>query len=571
VENGRVVRRVVPKAYLPLCQTLEYVRSFTTARSGFTRLDCLLILSGAFLVMRRDVALSLGGFLTGRVRSRLLDEYAGPGKGTVGEDMEMIVRLHRHERENGRHARVVHSALPVCWTEVPSTWTVLGRQRRRWHRGLLEILRYHRSMLFDPAYGRIGLFSFPFIALFEGVGPYLEAAGWVLLPVVLLMGWMDPVHALLLTAVTLGVGILHSMIAVLCATWLEPVVPTGSRVRSVLGVDRWRDRGLLLAACVLSELGYRQMTLVWRMQGTWEAIRGKGSWGAMERRGFRTAAKSAGVAAIVTAAVMLGAPAAIASGAEASTAARVESAGTEEAAPVLRFRESWAVFAAEHRDGRDPGGWFETATKWDRRGATRTRSMWAGVYGFSREAGDDLGVIAGIAASVPRRIGGSMELRAAPGAAVSARVAAAAETEIALRRPFSATALARGSWFADATTVEAAPGVIAYLPRESWLAVKAHWTRTSFDDGQDDDVFGWSGTFAMPVGRVETRLLASSSGESYLSGFVPEPARMHAYAIGATARVPFGRASAIDAGWTARLPERGENDVTFHAGLRHRW
>jgi cellulose synthase/poly-beta-1,6-N-acetylglucosamine synthase-like glycosyltransferase len=121
VENGRVVRRVVPKAYLPLCQTLEYVRSFTTARSGFTRLDCLLILSGAFLVMRRDVALSLGGFLTGRVRSRLLDEYAGPGKGTVGEDMEMIVRLHRHERENGRHARVVHSALPVCWTEVPST------------------------------------------------------------------------------------------------------------------------------------------------------------------------------------------------------------------------------------------------------------------------------------------------------------------------------------------------------------------------------------------------------------------------------------------------------------------
>ncbi|MCI0436991.1 MAG: glycosyltransferase family 2 protein, partial [Gemmatimonadetes bacterium] len=258
LEGGRVTQVRVPRRYLPLCQALEYLRSFTTARTGWSRLGCLLILSGAFLVTRRETALAVGGFLTGRVRSRLLAEYSGPGHGTVGEDMELIVRLHRYGRETGRPARIVHTPLPVCWTEVPSSARVLARQRRRWHRGLLEIVRYHRTMLLNPAYGRVGLLAFPYVVAFEFCGPYIEALGYLLLPFVVLLGALDAERAVLLAAFALGFGTLHSLVSVLCATWLEPVVPARTHMRSLLGMDSWGDRLRLVAACALGELGYRQ-------------------------------------------------------------------------------------------------------------------------------------------------------------------------------------------------------------------------------------------------------------------------------------------------------------------------
>ena len=214
VEAGRVAHVALPRNFLALCQTIEYLRSFATSRTGMTRLGCLSILSGAFMLINRETAMALGGFLTGRVRSRLLDEYAGPGKTTVGEDMEIIVRLHRFERERGRRAKVVHSPVPVCWTEAPSTWTVLGRQRRRWHRGFLEILSYHRRMIGNPAYGRIGLFTLPYFVLFELIGPYLEALGYLLLPVLTLLGLVSVKGALIVVAVTHTFGVLHSTLSV---------------------------------------------------------------------------------------------------------------------------------------------------------------------------------------------------------------------------------------------------------------------------------------------------------------------------------------------------------------------
>jgi hypothetical protein len=405
--------------------------------------------------------------------------------------------------------------------------------------------------------------SFPFIALFEGVGPYLEAAGYILLPILIAAGWIEPHRAILLAAVTLGVGMLHSMVAVLCATWLEPVVPAGSRMRSLLGVDRWRDRLLLLAACVISELGYRQATVFWRLQGTWEFLRKKGSWGAMERKGFRASASASASAAPSAS----GAASASASRAAAIVAAVLFLA----AAPAHALRETYAMFGSEHREGRDPGTWFETATRWEERSAERARGAWIGAYGFSREAGRDLGGIAGLAASVPRRGGGSLELRAAPDADATARAAVTLDGEAAVKHPFTATALARWSVFRDASVAELAPGTVLYLPRDIWIAAKVHWTRTSFDAGAADEVLGWSANVSVPIGRIETRALVSSSGESELVGIATEPARIRANVVGALARIPWGAAWGIEAGATARFPERGEDDVTIHAGLRRRW
>ncbi|MFN8178772.1 MAG: glycosyltransferase [bacterium] len=551
VEGGRVTRAGVPSQYLPLCQTLEYLRSFTTSRTGFDRLDCLMILSGAFLLMRRDKAMELGGFLTGRVRSRLLEEYAGRGRGTIGEDMEMIVRLHRYERENGRRARIMHSPLPVCWTQVPSSWRVLGRQRRRWHRGFMEIMRYHKSMIFNPSYGRVGMFSLPYLALFELLGPYIEALGYVLLPILALTGILAVKRAVLITGVALGFGVLHSMISVLCSTWLEPIVPGGSQARSLLGMDRWRDRFLLFAACALGELGYRQVTVWWRLQGTWEYFRGVTAWGDMERKGFRAAA----TAAMLALALVLQPTRAIADG--------------ETAAPALT--ETRFLTGTEHRQGLQTGLWLEATERWRRDDLARVRSFWLGGYGFDRAGGEDGGAIAGVETKLGARAGSAVELRVAPGAITSPRWLAHFEGEAGVHAPWSLTWVARYSRYADLSVFEVAPGTIVYLPKDAWLALRGHLSRTSFLAGGTDDVGGWSATLSVRTGPAELRFLGGSGAESYLAGNLAEPGRLRARSAGVTARVGVTSVWDVDLGAVGRFPERGEDDLYLSLGVRRRW
>ncbi|NNE43791.1 MAG: glycosyltransferase [Gemmatimonadetes bacterium] len=547
IERGRIASVGIPRSLLPLCQTLEYVRSFTTARTGWTRLGCLLILSGAFLVTRRQTALDIGGFLTGRVRSRLLEEYSGAGVGTIGEDMEMIVRLHRYKRETGRVAKIVHTPLPVCWTEVPSTWRVLGRQRRRWHRGLMEILRYHRRMLLNPAYGRVGLVAFPYVVLFEFLGPYLEAMGYLLLPVVVALGILDAPRALLLAGVALGFGVLHSLVAVMCATWMEPVGPARTRMRSLLGMDRWRDRALLILGCALGEMGYRQTTVFWRLHGTWEYLRGIDAWGDMERKGFKK-----GAAAAALALALLLAP-------------------TATAAPETR--EVSLVGGIEHREGAAPGTWAEARHRWGwARGADRRIvGVTAGFYTIDRAAGQDGGVLAGLETKLGSTAGAGLELRAAPGAMASARWSVRLEGEALVRAPVSGSWTVVRSAFRDAAVTELSPGAVVYLPRDAWTSLRVMHVRTVFDAGSADALWGAAATLHVPWRGAEWRLRGSVGGESYLAGTLRAPGQIRARAVGAWCRVPWGRGWAAEGGVSVRDPERGSGDLYLHGGLRRRW
>jgi cellulose synthase/poly-beta-1,6-N-acetylglucosamine synthase-like glycosyltransferase len=551
LEGGRVTQVRVPRRYLPLCQALEYVRSFTTARTGWSRLGCLLILSGAFLVTRRETALAIGGFLTGRVHSRLLAEYSGRGRGTVGEDMELIVRLHRYGRETGRPAKVVHTPLPVCWTEVPSTWRVLARQRRRWHRGLLEIVRYHRTMLLNPTYGRVGLLAFPYVVAFEFCGPYIEALGYLMLPFVVLLGVLDAERAVLLAAVALGFGVLHSLVSVLCATWLEPVVPARTHMRSLLGMDRWHDRLRLVAACALGELGYRQATVWWRLQGTWEYLRGVHAWGDMERRGFRTAASSAAKTAAF-ALVLLG-------------------AGPAEGSAA--FREAALFATTEHRDGHVNATWFEGRHRWawERSEGRHVLGLSAGAYTLERNDDHDAGFLLGAEAALGAAAGTGLELRAAPGASASAQWSVSLEGESGVVAPLSVTWIARASRFADSSVLELVPGAIVYLPADAWVGLRGHFIRTSFDAGGDDSLGGASLILSAPFHGTEMRFLALTGGESYFTGASLEPGRVRSRSAGLVVRAPIAEGWKVESGVSLRVPERGDEDLTLHAGVRRRF
>jgi cellulose synthase/poly-beta-1,6-N-acetylglucosamine synthase-like glycosyltransferase len=299
VRNSHVVSVGLPARSLPRFQMIEYLRSFTTARTGLDRMHSILILSGVFAVFEKDTVIHAGGYLTPFLQHRLANEYVGERTGTVCEDMEIIVRLHRFVLDKLHDRRIVFLPHPVAWTEVPETFESLRKQRGRWYRGLRESLRYHRGMLWRTKYGHIGWFALPAFWLFEYLGPLVEIAGYVALLFLLIMELVleQPVisqtyfWAFLLAS--LGYGILVNIFAVLVGAWRFRYGLADRLQRRLLPFGRRSEVLLLLAYAVLENFGYRQLTLYWRLRGLWDAWRGKTSWEKFSRVGFRPGPASA--------------------------------------------------------------------------------------------------------------------------------------------------------------------------------------------------------------------------------------------------------------------------------------
>jgi cellulose synthase/poly-beta-1,6-N-acetylglucosamine synthase-like glycosyltransferase len=259
VVAGRIVQVKMPRRWLERIQVVEYLRAFLLGRTGWSRLGGLLVISGAFGVFRRDLLVQTGG----------LDHNC------IGEDAELVVRLHRHLRRTRREYRVIFVAEPVSWSEAPASLRVLGRQRRRWHRGLTEIIWKHRGMLANPRYGRIGLVALPYYLMFELLAPMIELAGVVMIPLGLAASAINVEFALRFIVVAYGYAIVVSLIALAVEEF------TFHRY------SRWRDLLAAATAATLENLGYRQITALWRLRGAWSAIRrGRHVWGVMARTGF---------------------------------------------------------------------------------------------------------------------------------------------------------------------------------------------------------------------------------------------------------------------------------------------
>lgn len=260
VKEGRVVDVRLPSNLLAQLQVLEYLRAFLCGRMGWDALDATLVISGAFGIFKRSVVVDAGGYSTD----------------TVGEDMELVVRLHRHCRENDIPYHIHFVPDPVAWTECPESLSVLGRQRERWQRGLYQSLMKHRVMLFNRRYGRAGLVAFPYFFFLEMLGPVIELLGYVSFTVTILAGRADWPFALAFLSVAIILGAALSLSAVA----LEEL--------SFRRYPRISDLLKLFGLALLENFGYRQINAWWRLQGTFEALRGKEGWGKMTRKGFTT-------------------------------------------------------------------------------------------------------------------------------------------------------------------------------------------------------------------------------------------------------------------------------------------
>jgi cellulose synthase/poly-beta-1,6-N-acetylglucosamine synthase-like glycosyltransferase len=197
IANGCAVGRAgvsrvgTPRTFLGTSQVLEYMRAFLFGRVAWSELGSLMIVSGAFGVFRKDVVVEIGGFR----------------HDTVGEDMDLVVRMHRHLRVAGRPYRVAFVPDPVCWTECPETLAGLRNQRERWQRGLGETLDHNREMLGNRRFGRIGLLAMPYLMAFEYLAPLLEVAGFAILPVGWALGLLDGRLFLLFVCASLVYGL----------------------------------------------------------------------------------------------------------------------------------------------------------------------------------------------------------------------------------------------------------------------------------------------------------------------------------------------------------------------------
>lgn len=264
VENGRVTRYSLPDKLLPRIQMVEYIRAFLMARLAASRKKTFTIISGAFGIFRRDIAVAVGGYDTT----------------TVGEDMELVLKMHNYMIENNKPYSIRYIPEPVCWTEAPESFKFLRNQRIRWQRGALECLERHKYMIFNRKYGRLGMITMPTFVLVDFIGPIAELAGYLLLIIFVLSGWLSVWSFIFITGLVFSFGILITSLAL--------VIEQDEIENFSNPVDIFR----VFLTSVIENFGYRQLNSYWRMKGAYLHFFGpKATWGSMSRVGFKTEKK----------------------------------------------------------------------------------------------------------------------------------------------------------------------------------------------------------------------------------------------------------------------------------------
>jgi hypothetical protein len=256
-ERGHIRTINVPKKFLPRLQVLEYTRAFLLGRMAWSQLDGLMLISGAMGIFDRETVIKAGGYSIK----------------TVGEDMELVLRMRRYMAEQDRKYEVTYIPDPLCWTQVPSDLKSMRKQRTRWTRGLVESLKTHRKMFFNKNYGRLGLLGYPYWFFFEWLSPLIAFAGFVYTFILVITDSLNWPFYLLLFLFVYSFAVLLSTWAVL----FEEI--TFHKYR------RKRDVLKLLSTAFFEPFFYPVHTY-FAVRGNIEAMRGKKSWGKAEREGF---------------------------------------------------------------------------------------------------------------------------------------------------------------------------------------------------------------------------------------------------------------------------------------------
>jgi cellulose synthase/poly-beta-1,6-N-acetylglucosamine synthase-like glycosyltransferase len=258
VRNGLLQQVRLPKSGIEVLQVIEYLRAFLIGREAWSRYNMLPIISGAFGIFRRDVVMKVQGLRAA----------------AVGEDFDLVMRVHRYLLDQGEDYVIDFIPDPTCWTEVPADLKSLARQRARWHKGLLDTLWPNRDMLFRKRYGRMGAIALPYMWLFEFFAPIIECVGLMTI----------------LTAAILGLLSRQFFLEFLLFGYaFATMISVGAVLLEEMNYRRysdWREVAKLLLYCLVEHFPYRQMTMIWRLQGIYQYLRGDLKWREMKRIGI---------------------------------------------------------------------------------------------------------------------------------------------------------------------------------------------------------------------------------------------------------------------------------------------
>lgn len=260
IQDGRLIKVRLPKQYLPRMQALEYLRAFLLGRMAWSRLNGLMLISGAFGAFDKEIAIKVGGY----------------NPKIVGEDMELVVKMQRYMEELKLPYLVSFIPDPLCWTEAPANFKILGRQRNRWTRGTIETLGLHKKMFFNPRYKLLGVLSYPYWFFFEMCAPGVEFLGmisFVIMAIFKLIHWQTFIAFLVFI---ISFGYLYSAFSILI------------EVKTYNQYKRRTDI-LKLILTALTEPFIFHPFVVWSgVKGYIDKIRNKSVWGEMPRQGFNT-------------------------------------------------------------------------------------------------------------------------------------------------------------------------------------------------------------------------------------------------------------------------------------------
>ena len=258
INSGRLTRVAIRFNFLVYFQILEYLRAFLMARVAWSYVNCLTLISGAFGVFSRREVMAVGGYT----------------RGSVGEDFDLVIKLHRYMLENKRDYRITFVPDAVCWTEAPESLSVLAKQRTRWQRGALEVYFRHQDIMFNRRYGRIGFVGMPIVFVIDVVNPLLELFSYILFPIVFYFKAMTFEFLLSFIFMAFMYGIFVSLFSI-------------SLEQMHLGfLRKAKYIFILFLSSIIECFGYRQINTFWRIKAAGEYFSGKTSWGEIKRTGF---------------------------------------------------------------------------------------------------------------------------------------------------------------------------------------------------------------------------------------------------------------------------------------------
>lgn len=258
ISGGHIKKIHLPEKWLPRAQVMEYTRAFLLGRMAWSELDGLLLISGALGMFNREIVIQAGGYKTN----------------TVGEDMELVVRIRRYMAEKKEPYRVEYIPDPLCWTEVPSDLKSLARQRSRWTRGTMETLFAHRKLFFNPKYGKLGMLGYPYWLFFEWLAPIVEFLGIMWFTMLAITGRLNLPFFLLLLGFVYFFAVSLSIWSVL----FEEI--------TFHKYEKRRDVIKLIITAFLEPFFYHPLTLFMNIKGNIDKLFNKTTWGKHERQGF---------------------------------------------------------------------------------------------------------------------------------------------------------------------------------------------------------------------------------------------------------------------------------------------